>query len=149
MSAPRSASQRKVDTLTALQAKHADVWVSTAGADAVPYLVPLSFAWVGERVVIAVEPSSRTACNLQSGRARLGFGPTRDVVMMDAEVEAVVPEDEAAELADAYAAQADWDPRDSSAAFVYITLRPTRVQAWREADEIAGRTLMTGGSWLV
>jgi len=28
-------------------------------------------------------------------------------------------------------------------------LRPLRVQAWREANEIAGRTLMRDGAWLV
>jgi hypothetical protein len=27
-------------------------------------------------------------------------------------------------------------------------LRPERIQAWREADEIAGRTLMRDGAWL-
>ena len=46
------------------------------------------------------------------------------------------------------AAQADWDPR-GSAGYVYLVLRPDRVQAWREADEIAGRTLMRDGAWLV
>jgi len=30
-----------------------------------------------------------------------------------------------------------------------VLLRPDRVQAWREADEIAGRTIMRAGDWLV
>ena len=51
-------------------------------------------------------------------------------------------------LGAAYAAQADWDPR-LSAGYVFFVLRPVRVQAWREANEIAGRTLMRDGSWLV
>ena len=33
--------------------------------------------------------------------------------------------------------------------YVFLVLRPERVQAWRESDEIAGRTLMRRGSWLV
>jgi len=32
---------------------------------------------------------------------------------------------------------------------VYLVLRPVRVQAWREADEMTGRTLMRDGEWLV
>jgi hypothetical protein len=104
---------------------------------------------VDEQVVVAVGGTSVTARNLTaSGRARLGLGPTRDVVMIDAElVRAIgVGDDEA--LGDAYAAQADWDPR-SAAGYVFLVLRPVRLQAWREADEIEGRTLMRAGRWLV
>jgi hypothetical protein len=27
-------------------------------------------------------------------------------------------------------------------------LRPLRIQAWREVDELPGRTLMRGGAWI-
>jgi hypothetical protein len=58
------------------------------GRPGLPYLVPLSLAWVDERVVIALGPSSPTARNLAvSGEARLAVGPTRDVVMIDAVLE--------------------------------------------------------------
>lgn len=30
-----------------------------------------------------------------------------------------------------------------------MVLRPLRLQAWREVNEIRGRTLMRDGSWLV
>ncbi|MGY2874813.1 hypothetical protein ACVW00_002003 [Marmoricola sp. URHA0025 HA25] len=126
-----------------------DVWVATASADGAPYLVPVSLAWVDDRVVIAIPRSSVTARNLGgSGRARLGVGRTRDLVMIDATVERSV--DVAADLAlgEAYAAQADWDPRES-ADYVFFVLRPLRMQAWREANEITGRTLMRDGTWLV
>ena len=147
--APRGAGERKADALTTLATPAVDVWVATASADGAPYLVPLSLAWVAERVVIAVEGSSRTARHLAAtGRARLGVGPTRDVVMIDAVVERSVGVDEDGELGKAYAAQADWDPR-GLAGYVFLVLRPVRVQAWREVDEIAGRTLMREGRWLV
>jgi hypothetical protein len=126
-----------------------DVGVATASTAGVPYLVPVSLAWVGERVVIAVEGSSVTARNLIAARAaRLGVGPTRDVVMIDAVLEQAV--DVAADdaLGAAYVEQADWDPRGSTG-YVLFVLRPVRVQAWREANEIAGRTLMRDGHWLV
>jgi hypothetical protein len=126
-----------------------DAWVATAAADGAPYLVPLSLAWVEERAVLAVEATSRTARNLMaSGTARLGAGPTRDVVLVDAVLERSVDVSSDAALADAYAAQADWDPREA-AGYVFLVLRPVRIQAWREPTEIAGRTLMRDGRWLI
>lgn len=148
---PRSVDQRKADALAKLHQHDADVWVATAGESGAPYLVPLSLAWRDERIVLALEPSSRTARNLQArGRARLGLGPTRDVVMFDVEVEAIAPADEVEPaVADHYAEQVGWDPRKESAPYVYVTLKPRRVQAWREANELAGRTLMKDGDWVV
>ncbi len=85
---PRTREQRKVDTLAA---PTADIWVATAAVDAdghaSSYLVPLSLAWIDERVVLATEAGSVTAGNITSqGGVRLGRGPTRDVVMIDAEL---------------------------------------------------------------
>ena len=145
----RDRETRKADTLAMLATPAIDVWVATSSAAGEPHLVPVSLAWVDERVVIAVERSSLTARNLTaSGRARLAVGPTRDVVMIDAVLEKVidVAADEA--LAATYVAQADWDPRRSTG-YVFLVLRPVRIQAWREANEIAGRTLMRDGTWLV
>jgi hypothetical protein len=145
---PRSRTQRRADTLAKLTAAAADVWVASAGGSD-PYLVPLSLAWLDERVVLAAEAGSRTARNIVAGgRARLALGTTRDVVMIDALLERVVPAAEAGALADGYAAQSDWDPRDAGGDYVYLVLRPERVQAWRESDELTGRTLMRDGAWL-
>jgi Pyridoxamine 5'-phosphate oxidase len=146
---PRDAVTRKADTLAMLATPTIDVWVPTASSAGAPYLVPVSLAWVDERVVIAVDGSSATARNLtSSGSTRLAVGPTRDVVMIDAALERTV--DVAADdaLGAAYVAQADWDPRRSSG-YVFLVLRPVRVQAWREVNEIADRTLMRDGTWLV
>lgn len=126
-----------------------DVWVATAAAADSPHLVPLSLAWVDDRVVIAIESSSATARNLTgSARARLAVGPTRDVVMIDAVLERTVEVAADDELAAAYAERADWDPR-STPGYRFFVLRPDRVQAWREANEIEGRTLMRDGVWLI
>lgn len=144
---PRDRATRTRDALVQLTAPAADAWVATASADGVPHLVPLSLAWVGERAVIATDATSATARNLlASGRARLGVGPTRDVVMLDVVLERTLPVDESGELGESYAAQADWDPR-GLAGHLYLVLRPERVQAWREVNEMAGRTLMRGGTW--
>jgi hypothetical protein len=153
--APRSAAERKADTLAKLHTPAIDAWVASAsvsdGGSPQAHLVPLSLAWIDERVVIALESGSRTARNVvEHGIARLALGPTRDVVMIDAVLDRAVDlENAPAALADRYAAQADWDPRTASGRFVYVVLRPDRIQAWREADELVGRTLMRAGSWIV
>ena len=148
----RSAEQRKADTLALLSSTVVDVWVSTASADngVSPHLVPVSLAWVDERVVVAIQASSRTARDLAThGVARLGVGPTRDVVMIDAVLDAVHDVGTAPPvIVEGYLAQSDWDPR-ASPGYVLVVLRPTRIQAWRESNEIAGRTLMRDGRWLV
>ena len=144
----RSRTQRKADTLAMLTAPAADVWVASA-SEAGAYLVPLSLAWLDERVVLAVDASSRTARNIvDRGTARLGAGHTRDVVMIDAVLERAVPAAEAGAIADGYAAQSDWDPRQAPGDYHYLVLRPTRILAWRESNELAGRLLMRDGAWL-
>jgi hypothetical protein len=154
MAAPRDAQIRKADTLAKLHARHADVWVASAsmeGALPVAHLVPLSLAWIDECVVVAAPAGQRTALNIAAhGKARLALGPTRDVAIIDVVLErligvADVPDD----FAERYAAQADWDPRRAGAEYAYLVLRPEQIQAWREENELVGRTLMRGGTWLI
>lgn len=151
---PRSPGQRVTDTLTKLREPAADVWVSSASVSddgsPQPYVVPLSLAWIDDRVVLALESGSRTARNITRHRtARLGLGPTRDVVLIDALLDDVIPlEDAPQRLADGFAAQADWDPRTAGPGYVFLVLRPDRIQAWREVDELPGRTLMRSGTWI-
>ncbi len=146
---PRDPGTRKADALALLATPEIDVWVATASQSGEAHLVPLSLAWVDERLVIAVAADSVTHRNIvASDRARMAVGPTRDVVMVDALLEraVAVADDEA--LGEAYAAQADWDPRQATG-YYFLVLRPVRLQAWRESEEIAGRTLMRDGQWLV
>lgn len=149
MPEPRDRATRKVDALKLLTAPAADVWVSTASAEGGPHLVPLSLAWVDDRAVIALDGGSVTARNIiVGGRARLAVGPTRDVVLMDVVLERSVDVDVDTAIGEAYAAQADWDPR-GLAGYVFLVLRPLRIQAWRESNELAGRVLMRDGDWLI
>ncbi|WP_125777763.1 pyridoxamine 5'-phosphate oxidase family protein [Antribacter gilvus] len=145
----RPTAQRKADALARLSTRHQDAWVATADGGAA-HLVPLSIAWVDERLVIALDGTSVTARNLAATvRARVAVGPTRDVVVADVVLEATLPVADAGEVGEAYAAQADWDPRASGGTYQYLVLAPRRIQAWREADEIAGRTIMRDGAWVV
>jgi hypothetical protein len=147
--APRDPATRKADALALLATPAIDVWVATASADGRPHLVPVSLAWADERAVVAVERSSVTARNLAaSGEARLAVGATRDVVMIDAVLERAVDVATDDALGAVYVAQADWDPR-GAAGYVFLVLRPVRVQAWREVNEMPGRTLMRDGTWQI
>lgn len=147
----RPARQRKQDTLHRLEHDE-DVWVATAdGTSGVPYLVPLSFVWDGSTLLIATPAGSPTGRNLKAtGRARLGVGPTRDVVMIEGTVvETFTPAELPKEEADNFATTIGFDPRELATPYRYFRLRPGRVQAWREANEIAGRELMRDGEWLI
>jgi hypothetical protein len=146
----RGKEQRKADTLAKLAEENLDGWVSTAGGGR-GHLVPLSMHWTGDRLVIAVEPASVTARNILETRvARIGLGATRDVVMIDVDLEVAHPVGELPhEIGEGYAAQSVWDPRAVGGDFVYLVLRPVRVQAWREVNELSARALMRDGTWLV
>jgi hypothetical protein len=146
-SAPRTAAVRKADVLAKLTAPVVDAWVATAG----PHLVPLTLAWLRERIVLATDGPSPTAVNLAAtGAARIALGTTRDVVMIDAVLAETFPVAVAPGwVADGYADGTDWDPRTAGGTYVYLVLRPDRIQAWREVNEIKGRTLMRAGAWLV
>lgn len=146
--APRDARQRKQDTLARFRADD-DTWVATTtGESDQAYVVPLSFLWDGEAFVLATTEASLTARNLRaSGKVRLAFGPTRDVVIVDADVESFTLETVPASLAAAFAAR-QWDARESSERYAFFRVTPSRIQAWREENELAGRLLMRGGRWL-
>jgi hypothetical protein len=150
MAEPRSGSRRRADALAKLREFEADVWVATASADGREHLVPLSYAWDETNVILAVEPGSVTSRNVMaSGRARLGFGPTRDVLIVDTVLASSVEVSRTpVQLAELYARQSDWDPRLESSPYLFLLLRPMRVQAWREANELAGKTIMRDGVWL-
>jgi nitroimidazol reductase NimA-like FMN-containing flavoprotein (pyridoxamine 5'-phosphate oxidase superfamily) len=84
---PRSRAQRRRDTEHRLT-HDTDVWVASASADGAPYLVPLSFDWDGEALLVATPKDSPTGRNLAAtGAVRLGLGHTRDVSMIEGEIE--------------------------------------------------------------
>jgi hypothetical protein len=144
---PRSAGQRKSDTLARLE-HDVDAWVASADRDGGAYLVPLSFLWDGATLTISTPEASPTGRNLAaSGRVRLGIGPTRDVVLIEGTVETFSSEGVPDDLADAFAARL-WDPRASAIRYSYFRITPVLIQAWREENELRGRDLMRGGRWL-
>ncbi|MFI6594830.1 pyridoxamine 5'-phosphate oxidase family protein [Nonomuraea sp. NPDC050536] len=144
---PRSREQRMKDTLHRLE-NDVDCWVATTAGESA-YLVPLSFLWDGSTLLLSTPESSPTGRNLRArATARIGLGPTRDVVLIDGTVQVVRMADLPKETGDAFAVKTGFDPRDLGTPYVYFRIAPQRIQAWREANELAERDLMRKGRWV-
>jgi hypothetical protein len=145
---PRSRDERRRDTEHRLT-HDIDVWVASASVDGAPYLVPLSFDWDGAALLVATPTESRTGRNLAATRTvRLGLGHTRDVSMIDGEVEVLEIDALPRPQGDRFAARSGFDPRQSATAYRWFRITPRRIQAWREENELSGRELMRDGRWL-
>jgi predicted pyridoxine 5'-phosphate oxidase superfamily flavin-nucleotide-binding protein len=145
----RSREQRKLDVLARLE-REVDIWVATADAEGVPCLVPLWFVRHGGDVWLSTRLTNPTGCNLRDGgRARPAFGDTRDVVLVDGDVETFTLRDVPSAAADAFLAKNGWDPREDSASYAFFRVRPLAVQAWCEERELPKRHLMRDGIWVV
>ncbi len=145
---PRSRAQRRRDTEHRL-AHDVDAWVASASAGGAPYLVPLSFDWDGKALLLATAADSPTGRNLAATRAvRLGLGHTRDVCMIEGEVEVLEIGALLRERGDRFAARTGFDPRALATPYRWFRVSPRRIQAWREENELPGRELMRGGRWL-
>ena len=148
MPAPRSRAQRRRDTEHRLT-HDVDAWVASASPDGTAHLVPLSFDWDGEALLVATPADSPTGRNLAATRAvRLGLGHTRDVSMIEGDVEVLEIEALAQERGDRFAARTGFDPRALATPYRWFRISPRRIQAWREVDELSGRELMRDGRWL-
>jgi hypothetical protein len=145
---PRPRGERIIDVRRRLT-DDVDLWVATASADGLPHLVPLSFLWTDDRILLSTTVAAPTARNLlRSCAAQVALGHARDVVWIDAELD-LFCEASAIDvgLGDAFASRAGFDPRPLRR-YAFLWLRPLRVRAWREENELAGRDLMADGVWL-
>ncbi len=143
----RPRAQRIADARRRLS-EDADCWVATAGP-AGPWLVPLSPVQTddGRLWLALVSGTSATARNLAADpTVRLGFGHTRDVVMVDGTAEVVPLEAIPPEVVETYRRRHDSDLTTWAECGVAVTV--TGVQAWREENELRGRTLLRDGRWL-
>ena len=146
--APRSRAQRRSDTEHRL-GHDVDAWVASASADGAPYLVPLSFDWDGEALLVATPADSPTGRNLAATRAvRLGLGHTRDVSMIEGDVEVLEIDALPWEPGDRFARRSGFDPRTLATPYRWFRISPRRIQACREVDELPDRELMRDGRWL-
>ena len=126
------------------------LWVASTSTDGSPYLVPLSFDWDGETLLMATPVDGPTGRNLAATRqVRLGLGRSPDVTMIDGDVEVLDMDVLPSERGDRFAARTGFDPRSTDTPYRWLRVTPRRIQAWRGADEPPGRELMRAGRWLV
>ena len=145
---PRSRAQRRRDTEHRLT-HDIDLWLASASAAGGPHLVPLSFDWDGEAVLVATPAKSPTGRNLAATQtARLGLGHTRDVSMIEGDVEVLEIDALPQERGDRFATRAGFDPRAQDTPYRWFRISPRRIQAWREVNELPDRELMRDGRWL-
>ncbi len=146
---PRDRRARIADTQARLE-QDIDAWVATADPrGGAPALVPLSFDWDGTQLLLTTPAPSPAGRNMrESGLARLALGTLRDVVMIDA----TVTQRPLAEFPDErwqrYARRTGWDPRAEAGSYAAYLVTPRTIQAWRESNELPGRTIMQHGIWL-
>jgi Pyridoxamine 5'-phosphate oxidase len=145
---PRSRAQRRLDTEHRLT-QDKDLWVASASPDGEPYLVPLSFDWDGSALLMATPKDSPTGRNLATQTTvRLGLGHTRDVCLIDGDVEVLAIDALPEERIARFAARSGFDRRSLVAPYCWFRVSPRRIQAWREVNELPGRELMSDGGWL-
>ena len=144
---PRTRTERRAQVLQRL---HSDdkLWIATASTDASAHLVPFSFAWDGQRVIMATRHDSPAARNAaRTGKARLALGDFGDVVLIDGSVSVVTPDQVDSSVADQLARASAIDGRRAPG-FVYLQLVPSRIRAWWSSAELANPTVMRDGQWL-
>lgn len=145
---PRGREERLRDTRAKLE-NDIDLWVATSGSPGGVHLIPLSYLWDGTAFLVSTPRASVTGRNLLADhRVRLSLGPTRDAVVVDGIAEPVDVDGLEPGTGDAFAARTGFDPRGLDEPYQYFLIRPRRIQAWREANELRGRDLMRDGSWL-
>jgi nitroimidazol reductase NimA-like FMN-containing flavoprotein (pyridoxamine 5'-phosphate oxidase superfamily) len=142
---PRNLRTRLADSRARL-AEDRDCWVATAGPQG-PWMIPLSFLWTADALVLATDRDSRVVKDLLAQPVvRVGVGSTRDVVIVHGRATVLEPGEVDEAIWEAYAHKLGSDPRSWADAAVLVT--PERIQAWREENELQGRDLMEGGRWL-
>jgi hypothetical protein len=105
-------------------------------------LVPRSFLW-DVAIVLKATPTSTAGRNLRAtGKARLGIGPARDLVLIEGTVQA---ETAAAGTGDAFAAKTGGGTGDTFAAKTGIGPRELDGYARSRLQALAGRGLIRGG----
>ncbi|WP_128378942.1 pyridoxamine 5'-phosphate oxidase family protein [Streptomyces cavernae] len=145
---PRPRARRRRDTEHRLT-HDTDLWVASASPDGAPHLVPLSFDWDGATLLMATPSGSPTGRNLAATRTtRLALGHTRDVSMIEGEVEVLEIDALPRQRGERFAARTGFDPRPLATPYRWFRVTPRRIQAWREEDELRGRELMRDGRWL-
>lgn len=125
------------------------MWLATGSDGHGAHLIPVAYVWDGSALYTATFTGSRTVMNAKARpQARVALGDTADVVMVDTGASTIEVADIGDDIAERYA-KVSTDPRTHPGGmFVYLRLRPRRIQVWNGIHEFVGRTVMLDGRWL-
>jgi hypothetical protein len=141
----RSLRERREAALERLRVG-GNLWLATAGNHG-PHLIPVSYWWDGSQLTTSTLENSRTLVNIRTQpKIRAAAGSPTDVLMIDATATVMAADDVSEAAKDGYA-RASGILR-ATPGFVYIQLRPERMQVWKGPAEFADRTIMRAGVWL-
>lgn len=145
---PRSLAERRAYARNRLETGF-QMWLATGSDGHGAHLIPVAYVWDGSTLWTATFAKSRTVVNIKGHpQARVALGDTADVVMIDTSASLVAVADIDADIAEHYA-KVSTDPRAyPEGTFVYLRLRPRRIQVWNGLHEFVGRTVMRDGRWL-
>jgi hypothetical protein len=139
---PRDTMRRREDVMRKLTHER-HLWLATSGPDG-PHMIPLSYFWDGESLLLTTRAASRTVRNLRAiPRARAAIGTGTDVVVVDGTVRIERAED----LNPLVFRRLPLHP-DRVPGTVALRLEAEEIQAWRGVHEIAGRVVRKDGRWL-
>ena len=145
----RTTPQRIADARHSL-ATADDVWIATASLEGIPHLIPLSLAWIDEKVMCVTYTDSVTARNVAATSiARCSLESTTNVVIMRTNADLLDLGDCDPEVVQEMVTQFGWDPRRSpDIAWSVLTMTPVTIHAWQGEPEIKGRTIMRDCEWV-
>ncbi|MFG2020640.1 pyridoxamine 5'-phosphate oxidase family protein [Actinomadura geliboluensis] len=146
--APRSLAERQAHARNRLETGF-QMWLATGSDGHGAHLIPVAYVWAGSALYTATFAKSRTVANIRAHpHARVAVGDTADTVVIDTSASLMDVPDIDADIAERYA-EVSTDPRTSpEGTFVYLRLRPRRIQVWNGFHEFVGRTVMRNGRWL-
>jgi hypothetical protein len=144
----RDIATRKKDVLDAL-AKNGRFWLGTADPTGKPHVIAVSAWWHSDALVMATLGTSRTARNMEMNpHVTLAGGAFNDAIVIHAQMIESRAVADAPELARGFKAAMGWEPSEVSEGWSFFTLRPIKIQAFREFEEIEGRDVMVRSRWL-
>lgn len=144
---PRTLAERRAHVLRVLESEN-KLWIATVSSDGSPHVVPFSYVWDGRQITMATLAGSKVAQNAaHSPRARLAFGSSGDVVLVDGELRIVGSQEIDARTAERLAWVSAVDARRARG-LIYLQLTPERIQAWWCIAELSRPAGMRDGVWL-
>src|SRR5260370_14620026 len=134
----RDAATRKKDVLAAID-EQGHYWLVTAEVGGGPHVIGVSGWWDASQIVVTTLGSSRTARNLAvNPQVKLAHGDPSDAIVIEAQVIESIAVEDSHDLSTGFKAAMGWDPWEMGG-WMFVRLRPTRIQAFRGYDEIEGR----------